>query len=122
MNLSANYEKMCAQSGYIQQFAETNYEDCFTDKNYFADGGEIWLPKQDQLIDMLDGKLTDKINMFLKFVQSPGNILRDLNSYTFEELWLMVVMFYKYNHIWNGVEWKEYALVIPITKYQNQQQ
>jgi len=65
----------------------------------------IWLPRQDQLQEMV----TDKgyfrfslIELFYRFCMNTLNILRFTSM---EQLWLAFVMKTKYNKIWDGEDW-----------------
>ena len=67
----------------------------------------IWLPRQDQLQEMVDGDdLFMSICDFAAFVEiscirARGDFrLRDFHS--MEQLWLAFVMKEKYNKVWNG--------------------
>jgi hypothetical protein len=67
--------------------------------------GAIWLPRQDQLQEMIGGNTQAQ---FIEFFQYTCNwdvefFCRD--SITFEQLWLSFVMKEKYNKTWDGVDW-----------------
>jgi hypothetical protein len=71
-----------------------------------------WLPRQDQLLEMVTDKKSDQKNcklwnLFKKYitfilVNSDESVL-DLPSW--EQLWLAFVMEKKFNKIWNGSDW-----------------
>ncbi len=69
-------------------------------------GRDIWLPRQDQLQEMVfNGSLLNLLYDFQSFVK-----LNQLPSYaacftSMEQLWLAFVMKEKYNKIWSGTEW-----------------
>ena len=77
----------------------------------------IWLPRQDQIQEMLDPKPYP--GMFLKFVKFLGwdGISWDSHNYpnwgniscfsSMEQLWLAFLMKEKFNKSWNGKEWCE---------------
>lgn len=77
----------------------------------------IWLPRQDQLQDILRYKY-DTENMLVTFYAwcrgyyIEGNYVVDYKSMeffkTFEQLWLAFVMKEKYNKVWNGNNWEEH--------------
>lgn len=70
----------------------------------------IWLPRVDQLQEMLickypEGqcpsyKFRDMVREFYEFVEI------QFNFYSMEELWLGFVMGKLYNKIWNGQDWE----------------
>jgi len=73
---------------------------------------ETWLPRQDQLQEMVDNKKPDELIVRLI------NYLQDNQKYykneaikklyptnSMERIWLAFVMKEKYNKIWNGKEW-----------------
>lgn len=80
----------------------------------------IWLPRQDQLQDML-GEVQSflyKLNNFRMFMD--WNFVVDINSKTLtppklpkyhyhfstmEQCWLAFIMKEKYNKVWNGTDW-----------------
>ncbi len=92
-----------------------------TVRNYLADQvktyGDIWLPTQFQLQEMLEVRkgdaqistaLTELLGDFLEFA-SPYNELY-VPEYTkqftsMEQLWLAFVMKERWNKTWNGSEW-----------------
>jgi len=57
----------------------------------------IWLPRQDQLQEILEGEYYFYFNRFHNFCSQ--NYAKYLS---FEQLWLAFVMKEKYNKIWNG--------------------
>lgn len=75
-------------------------------KTYIEYDGCSWLPRQDQLQDMLN---IDKLgfNLISQFVSfSKGHIRRNKGLvWTMEQLWLAFVMSEKFSKKWNGKEW-----------------
>jgi len=78
----------------------------------------IWLPRQDQLQEMVIGKgvlVGDWLDILDHFVMSEGGLfdffdehrIGETYNYTksMEQLWLAFVMKEKYNKIWNGEDW-----------------
>ena len=77
----------------------------------------VWLPRQDQLQDMLDlkpysfgksykmniGRTTDKWTMYCE--DGPVHCSFSKISESLEQLWLAFVMHEKYGKTWNGKEW-----------------
>ena len=76
------------------------YYNCPEEDNLGYVDNPIWLPRQDQLQDML----SDSIREILFYNQM---ILDgwDSKHTTMEQLWLMLVMDKKYNKVWNGEKW-----------------
>lgn len=84
---------------------------------------ETWLPRQDQLQDMLNPKGTQQYTalyltqIFSKFIECEtknrdvqkskyfGRILTTRARWSMEQLWLAFVMKEKYNKIWDGEAW-----------------
>jgi hypothetical protein len=78
-------------------------------KGFPSVGGLIWLPRQDQLQEMMDdfhgwglvailniGGWDDKFNK------------ENMDKFnTAEQFWLGFVMFHKFNKQWNGQDWEE---------------
>ena len=69
--------------------------------------GYIWLPRQDQLQDMIWESLSthcsNKLNSFMWGVWDFCNTIDDLDS--MERLWFAFVMWEKYRKKWNGRNW-----------------
>ena len=70
---------------------------------------KAWIPRQDQLQDMVKGKVMNKLRKFFEFVNSSTilfhvNYLDDtLEQFTsMEQLWLSYVMKENYNKIWDS--------------------
>lgn len=75
--------------------------------NRSAEIYDIWLPRQDQLQEMLRGKYDIRtmcwdFNGFLGGRRAGYSM--KFNS--MEQLWLAFVMLEKYNKIWNGMDWE----------------
>ena len=61
----------------------------------------IWLPRQDQLQEMVGGNLHYLIIDFFDWVRHENSVL-----YTsMEQLWLAFVMKALYSKVWDGTEW-----------------
>ena len=98
--------------------AEVYYDDgynCGTRKyKYYC-----WLPRQDQLQEMINSKTAIKVSDFFWFVVGVGRIddrhmeimedadMDKINKFSLDQLWLMFVMKVKYNKVWNGKDWKK---------------
>lgn len=136
MDTSAEYIKMCdceeiqgEWDGEIADFVYNKLErgihtidyvlTC-TCKNCCND--YTWLPRIDQLIEMLNGTIYENRRDFNRFVESEHHNeggcgqqgcdgrCKSVYNYdyytTFEQLWLALVMKEKYNKTWNGKEWE----------------
>ena len=62
----------------------------------------IWLPRQDQLQEMLDVHHYTLLEKCWDFAQSTNGWMFD----SMEQLWLAFVMKEKYNKLWNGEGWQ----------------
>lgn len=79
----------------------------------------IWLPRQDQLQEMLDPHKPDRP---LRFQDETFSMLDDLYSFvnvndfpdsdmwSFEQWWLAFVMKEKFGKTWNGEEWQPFGI------------
>lgn len=131
MDASKQYILMCQKAEEIQELRLPRQEwsegDYYFDKfsgiqiAHNPDWGpgeriecETFIPRQDQLIDMLEEKnfcLDKMIKEFLNFVISLQNSFNNSNSYykfmisSIEPLLLMFVMKTLYNKFWSGQEW-----------------
>ena len=70
----------------------------------------IWLPRQDQLQEMLiaddrQQRYCELWHSFKKYVMFELVNSDDEDLTSFEQLWLCSVMKEKYNKIWNGSDW-----------------
>lgn len=65
-----------------------------------VDGDEIWLPRQDQLQEMVGYQIPSgtQLQLFFAFTLTQKRI-------SMEQLWLAFVMKEKYGKVWNGEEW-----------------
>ena len=78
----------------------------------------IWLPRQDQLQEMLNKNLSFLIYEFEYFShcasdQKNGTYIK-LNLFAFptmEQLWLAFVMSERFSKLWNGKEWKRLEIL-----------
>ena len=92
------------------------------DEEHYISSGEkaennedyIWLPRQDQLQEMMrnEGRWAgyyDLLSCFSRFVYDVvENRLADdtfAKGYSYEKLWIMFIMQEKYNKTWNGEDW-----------------
>ena len=83
-------------------------------EKYTAGVFSMWLPRQDQLQEMIDWFKYTKLDfcngtnkayklMLWVTLESPGSYWIHGNS--MEQLWLAFVMKEKYNKVWNGEDW-----------------
>jgi hypothetical protein len=73
----------------------------------YYENADIWLPRQDQLQEMVDDTDDRKLSLIEKWTDQtyidhwkPWGIFK-----SFEQLWLAFVMSEKFGLIWNGTEW-----------------
>lgn len=99
------YDLEETKSFCIGMYNESNgYCDCCPGDNSFKDS--IWLPRQDQLQEMIPGLPINHVLRISKFVDNlddgSGKIL-EWDS--MEQLWLTFVMAVKYQRRWNDEDW-----------------
>ena len=73
---------------------------------------EIYLPRQDQLQEMVKDSLDRKLTKFCVFSMNnlkatPMMDRPNIKFDTMEQLWLAFVMKKKYNKVWNGTDWEK---------------
>ena len=128
MDTSETYIKMCEKAGEIQKLWKPNEEFdlayceyCHKCHRILGEHKDsyIWLPRQDQLQEMVSPnkeRLAGLITAFDVFLYNEGERLPEgenhLNSiethYTsMEQLWLAFIMKEKYNKVWNNGDWVE---------------
>jgi len=104
MDKSKTYIKMCEKAKEIQQLAPSpTYED----KEFWHiddDGDNTWLPRQDQLQEMVKrgNAKFHPYNLLWRLMRFAHN---SFDCTTMEQLWLAFVMKEKYNKTWNGEDW-----------------
>jgi len=109
MDVSSEYVKMCEKAVEIQALAPkpTILGGNFWHYPEGATGAPIvWLPRQDQLQEMLfdTEHIFARVVLLKEFVrQNERYILNKMRS--FEQLWLAFVMQERYSKIWNGEDW-----------------
>ena len=82
-------------------------------KQYTRHNNTLWLPRQDQLQDILDENYVHIIGEFKKFAYSEYNnsVFSACGTFcptengSMEQLWLAFVMNEKYNKVWDGTKW-----------------
>ena len=94
-----------------KDIAEVYYDDGYNcgDRNYRY---YCWLPRQDQLQEMI--KLKSLRQSYINFDFFLGldradhrDVMSRYGLNTMEQLWLAFVMKEKYNKIWNGTDWEK---------------
>ena len=74
---------------------------------------KVWLPRQDQLQEMLDWDIYGsyhtslKVSMLEKFCCSKTKIGIETEDITMEQLWLAFVMSEKFSKQWTGEKWEK---------------
>lgn len=136
MDISKKYIKMCKKAKEIQKLWKPITGDLYVDNRqtkkeaeitpsgiflrHVIDGQEewfIWLPRQDQLQEMIDDPIEFAIDKFYS-LQEYGNAFHDYidnqtdskywkSMQSMEQLWLAFVMKEKYNKVWDGKDWEK---------------
>jgi hypothetical protein len=121
MDTSETYIKMCRKATEIPKghvLDDNDYYGIGNAVDYYYSGCEeqwspefkstfVWLPRQDQLQEMVllkDRPVYHILDDFCRFVQSLGKTMFSAWA-SFEQLWLAFVMREKFNKTWNGDEW-----------------
>ena len=119
MDLTETYIKMCEKAEEIQSQASFSPDDFVYNSGhdrvivagYHDEDGEwlrgknpIWLPRQDQLQEMVHPEVTDWVKAVML-----RDFLKDYcdDGASMEQLWLAFVMKEKYGKIWDGENWIE---------------
>ena len=125
MDISETYVKMCRKTVEIQKewnpvsgdsftYSEPKHKDgivlfesSILNISGWKEYGATWLPRQDQLQEMIKEKPAYSV---------PIGMVTGLHHYTYsreakfvnsmEQLWLAFVMKEKYGKVWNGEDWK----------------
>ena len=102
-----SYDKVyCERCGKKLEEYETEYIATYSQKPFHLLNDEvqkfIWLPRQDQLQQMIAKFYLLPFNTFHKFC-----IKNQVEFNSMEQLWLTFVMWQKYHKIWNGEDWVE---------------
>ena len=124
MDTSKEYIKMCEKAVEIQKLTPIDWND--RNGSYYvtsykpnrvymamnAGNGKsrgIWLPRQDQLQEMVTSKnswVDYFVDSFACFVEREyGKGSKTLNDISMEQLWLAFVMKELYQKTWNGTNW-----------------
>jgi hypothetical protein len=128
MDTSKEYIEMCDKSRELHKKRREDGDfvvtiigvvcvvDDYKDETFF---GSLWLPRQDQLQEMIDRLawgveyVHDRDGMFFGFYKhsfADRNLVEARYSFdgydTLEKAYLGMVMKVKYNKVWNGKEWQ----------------
>lgn len=113
-----SYDKLyCERCGKKLEEYEATYIDTYRTKPFAIDKEIkkfIWLPRQDQLQEMVKSKAFSYYHLWCKMYQyfscseNPYGVKIGLMS--MEQLWLAFVMREKYHKTWNGEDWVEERL------------
>jgi hypothetical protein len=122
MDTSSEYIQMCEKAREIKEIMPKEFEGDFLVINgsilvtgisrLFNPGtiSVIWLPRQDQLQEMVDIPIGDDedegagLHHFFAFCDSKVPV-GTISPKSWEQLWLAFVMKEKYGKTWNGTEW-----------------
>ena len=87
LKITKNLSQMCLKAEEIQK-----------------DPNKLWIPSQEQLQEMI-GDYQKNLQVLCVVLNEKriNNRFNDFNS--FEELWLTILMYEKYQKIWDGEEW-----------------
>ncbi len=123
MDTSERYVKMCEKATEIQMRPKPIEAVVYTGNNVHIvkginspDFDIIWLPRQDQLQEILGKDTTEVIEGFTNFIGgvqfdsiheevSPWELYAESVDKSLEQLWLNYVMSIKYHKVWNGANW-----------------
>ena len=127
MDTSKEYIKMCEGAEEIQKIARDKcyrlnkgydavmhfIEDTRTElqEDGFYQGIWVWLPRQDQLQEMMKGKPDHLLIILVNWTQDnikyykSGRIKKLYPTKSMEQLWLAFVMKEKFNKAWDNKEW-----------------
>ena len=102
MDTSEQYVKMSERAENILPYHNIEAEDFLGNSNTRKES--VWLPRQDQLQEMTELSLVDKVGKFTDWVWE--DVLAKQSFQSMEQLWLAFVMKEKYGKMWSGTEWK----------------
>lgn len=127
MDTSKEYIEMCRKAEEIQELMPICHINarirCIKHQVYYGDSSQFWagtnsvgmfdwLPRQDQLQEMIKIKECGSLSIlvvFYSFAKAIPKIECALGKYniqwSMEQLWLAFVMQEKFNKTWNGKEW-----------------
>ena len=117
MDNTINYIKMCEKAEEIQEYGLGLRMD--NSSIFVAGERTVWLPRQDQLQEMVQGEreicwLIDVFTVFAKDavfdMDSPSGAITTNSTYaqqftSMEQLWLAFVEKENYGKVWDGEDW-----------------
>jgi hypothetical protein len=103
---------MCQKAEEIQSECDHSFENTVDECNFWGHGA-TWLPRQDQLQEIIKELIGDLPNITYRVLYSFNYFVstHDENRDTptsldsFEQLWLAFVMAEKYQKVWDGSDW-----------------
>ena len=114
MDLSESYVKMCMEAEEVHnlhkpysKWISFDTQEFFVARDY-KDYGKVcfWLPRQDQLQELVidpEGDRPDVFSLFNMFNHWQMNTVPMLEA-TAEKLWLAFVMYYRFDKLWDDKE------------------
>jgi hypothetical protein len=108
------YYKMCEKATEIQALRDMYWDNnSFSSPSQFA-GKSIWLPRQDQLQDMIEDNYFGFLDQDNQEVPYELGLMEAVNDFSWtqpgdwstEMIWLAFAM-KRYKKIWNGEDWIE---------------
>ena len=96
----------CYQEGTMNCECCGEEFDLLTFDKFYPQSDVIWLPRQDQLQDMVKSEYECDYDMNLDFTEFTTNLYtHEQIGASMEQLWLAFVMHEKYNKKWDGEDW-----------------
>ncbi len=114
MDLTKEYIKMCDCEEIQKQWTPKYYDIVFNkggNVGHYKKSSKnqsIWLPRQDQLQEMVETNPVDRLNGWLEetFIPNKNHAHILVSRYnTYEKNWLVFVMKEKHNKTWDGNKW-----------------
>lgn len=118
MDTSKEYIKMCdcpeVQGGWVPLIGDFSYLSILGDVsincgyNRAVGCGETWLPRQDQLQEMVELNLINRLTTFESYLIKNWYIRSNFwwKNTSMEQLWLAFVMWELHKKKWDGTGWK----------------
>lgn len=113
MDTSEQYVKMCEKAEEIQEHSPhgSQGEFVYCEGETYQEMDDmpltpfIWLPRQDQLQEMVDdgSSAYGQLGRFYNFVNVNPRL--QSSDWTWEQLWLIYVMRWQSNKVWDGENW-----------------
>ena len=117
MNTSETYIKMCERAVEVQNNRVYDFDARInrgivlhgSGDLYYCDQSVVWLPRQDQLQEMISSelwRLTGLIAEMEEFGGYPFGLWHGDVLTSMEQLWLAFTMKEKFGKIWTGSDWQ----------------